>query len=185
MAGSVPIDVFGSNDAGTVLVGTAGSFMTGTYGAIWVQDLGWMLMSEFLHRQGVVEAQDLPIDNPTAISGVGDTIIGGLAGVQFSWLIDLREVYVCEAGQSVATTARRPAEQAPGRGGVRALRVQRLTRWPPSPGGGPDSGRRAGFPRAVLICAGISTARGCARFRGWPRAPRAAPRPVLPRCRRR
>ena len=104
MAGSVPIDVFGSNDAGTVLVGTAGSFMTGTYGAIWVQDLGWMLMSEFLHRQGVVEAQDLPIDNPTAISGVGDTIIGGLAGVQFSWLIDLREVYVCEAGQSVATT---------------------------------------------------------------------------------
>lgn len=104
LVGSVPVDVFGVNDAGTVLVGRAGSFFTGVHGAIWIKDIGWMVMADFLHKQGVIEADATPIDNPLAISGVGDTIMGGLAGVQFSWLIDLHEVYACKNGHSVKTT---------------------------------------------------------------------------------
>jgi hypothetical protein len=96
--------VFGTNDAGTVLVGRAGDFWTGIYGAIYVKDIGWMVMTEFLRKQGVVEASNYPIDNPMGISGDGDTIMGGLAGVQFSWLIDLEQVYVCKSGVSTVTT---------------------------------------------------------------------------------
>ncbi|HET8942805.1 MAG TPA: hypothetical protein VFN13_12555 [Rudaea sp.] len=102
--GVVPVDVFGSNDAGTVLIGRAGSFFTGLYGAIWIKDVGWMLIPDFLHKQGAVEADNVPIDNPIAISGIGNSIMGGLAGASFSWLIDLSQVYVCENGQSVVTT---------------------------------------------------------------------------------
>lgn len=102
--GVVPINVFGINNDATVVVGRGGSFFTGFFGAIWVKDIGWMEMTEFLHKQGVVEAAGTPIDNPLAISGEGDTIMGGLAGVQFSWLIDLEEVYVCKNGVSTATT---------------------------------------------------------------------------------
>lgn len=102
--GVVPVSVFGTNDAGTVLVGRAGDFWTGIYGAIYVKDIGWMVMTEFLRKQGVVEASNYPIDNPMGISGDGDTIMGGLAGVQFSWLIDLEQVYVCKSGVSTVTT---------------------------------------------------------------------------------
>lgn len=102
--GVVPVLVFGSNDAGTVLIGRAGDFFTAFYGAIWIKDIGWMTMTDFLRKQGVVEAETAPIDNPMAISGTGDTIMGGIAGVQYSWLIDLEEVYVCKAGVSTATT---------------------------------------------------------------------------------
>lgn len=102
--GVEPVEVFGINDAGTVLVGRAGSFFTGFYGAIWVKDVGWNVMAKFLHRQGVVEADNTPIDNPIAISGIGDTIMGGIAGAQFSWLIDMHQVYACKNGQSIRTT---------------------------------------------------------------------------------
>lgn len=102
--GVVPVSVFGINDPGTVLVGRGGSFFTGFFGAIWVKDIGWMVVADFLREQGVVEANSTPIDNPIAISGTGDTIMGGLAGVQFSWLIDLNQVFACKNGQSIRTT---------------------------------------------------------------------------------
>lgn len=102
--GVVPVNVFGINDAGTVLVGRGGSFFTGFYGAMWVKDIGWMVMADFLREQGVVEANSTPIDNPIAISGTGDTIMGGLAGVSYTWLIDLNEVYACKNGTSIQTT---------------------------------------------------------------------------------
>ena len=104
MAGSVPVDVFSVNDAGTVMVGRAGSFFTGTYGALWVKDIGWTVVADFLRRQGVVEASSTPIDNPFAVSGVGDTIMGGIAGYSFTWMIDLHQVYACKNGQSIRTT---------------------------------------------------------------------------------
>jgi hypothetical protein len=104
MAGVVPVNVFGVNDAGTVLVGRAGSFFTGLYGAIWIKDIGWMVMTDFLQRQGVIEASNVPIDNPLAISGVGDTIMGGLAGASYTWKIDLHEVFACKNGESIRTT---------------------------------------------------------------------------------
>ena len=99
----MPTNVFGANDAGTVLVGRAGSFRTGIYGAIWIEDLGWMTMTSFLRKQGVVEAQDVQIDNPIALSGAGRVISAGLAGVSMSWLIDVQQAYVCQNGKSVQT----------------------------------------------------------------------------------
>lgn len=98
--GYVPTSVFSSNDEGSVLVGRAGSFRTGIYGAIWIEGLGWMTMTDFLYKQGVVEAQDVPIDNPIALSGSGRDISAGLAGVSMSWLIDAKQVYVCRRGKS-------------------------------------------------------------------------------------
>lgn len=99
----VPLDVFGANDDGTVLVGRAGSFFTGFFGAIWIEGIGWQTISKFLHEQGVVEADAVPFDNPTAISGKGGDIVGGQAGRQFSWLIDADQVFVCHRGRSQAT----------------------------------------------------------------------------------
>lgn len=102
--GAVPVDVFGINDAGTVMVGRAGDFFTGTAGAIWIKDIGWMVINDFLRKQGVIEAANYAIDSPFAISGDSDTIIGGIAGLEFSWLIDLHQIYVCKNGASIATT---------------------------------------------------------------------------------
>jgi hypothetical protein len=102
--GSVPVTVFGVNDAGTVLVGRAGSFFTGLYGAIWIRDIGWMPMTVFLRKQGVVEATNFPIDNPLSISGDGRTFMGGLAGAELSWLVEMSNVYVCRNGVSTPTT---------------------------------------------------------------------------------
>lgn len=101
--GVVPVNIFGENDDGSVLIGRAGSFFTGIYGAIWVEGLGWMTMVDFLHKQGVVEAQNVPIDNPIGINAKGTTIAAGLAGVSATWIIDLDQVYVCQGGQSTLT----------------------------------------------------------------------------------
>jgi len=101
--GNVPTNVFASNDDGSVLVGRAGSFRNGVFGAIWIEDLGWMTMTEFLRRQGVVEAQDVPVDNPIAISASGSEISAGIAGVAMTWLIEADQVYVCKDGKSVMT----------------------------------------------------------------------------------
>lgn len=99
--GYVPTSVFASSADGSVLVGRAGSFRTGVFGAIWIEGVGWMTMTEFLRKQGVVEAQDVQIDNPVALSGSGREISAGIAGVAMSWLIDMEQVYVCQNGQSV------------------------------------------------------------------------------------
>ena len=82
-----------------------GGFFTGFAGGIWIEGLGWMTMEQFLRKQGVVEAETLPVpyDNPTAISASGSEIVGGIAGALFSWMIKAEQVYVCENGQSVLT----------------------------------------------------------------------------------
>ena len=90
-------------DKGDVILGRAGSFFTGFSGGIWIEGLGWMSMTEFLHKQGVVEADDVPYNNPLAVSASGSEIVGGIAGAQFSWMIEADQVYVCENGQSVLT----------------------------------------------------------------------------------
>ena len=35
---------------------------------IWMEDIGWMNWRDFFLKQGVAEAQDLPMDNPISIS---------------------------------------------------------------------------------------------------------------------
>lgn len=101
--GTAPMTVSAVSDKGDIVLGRAGGFFTGFAGGIWIEGLGWMTMQEFLHKQGVVEAEGLPLpfDNPAAISASGSEIVGGIAGLQFSWMIKADQVYVCENGQSV------------------------------------------------------------------------------------
>lgn len=103
MAGAVPVMVFDSSDDGSVLVGRAGSFFTGFSGALWIEGVGWMTLADFLHRQGVVEMDRTPLDNPLSISASGTEMIGGIAGSQFSWYIDIDQVYVCNGGVTQQT----------------------------------------------------------------------------------
>jgi len=96
----LPLDM---NDKGTVIIGRSGSFFTGFTGGIWVEGMGWMGLPEFFNKQGVTEAFDFPMDNPISIDGKGNKLVGGLAGAQMSWYVDMTKVFVCEDGQSVQT----------------------------------------------------------------------------------
>jgi hypothetical protein len=104
LLGPIPVLPTDMNDDGTVIVGRAGSFLLGFAGAIWVEDLGWMGLTNFLRKQGVMEAWDFPMDNPISIDASGDTMVGGLAGATMSWHVDMNEVYVCRNGKSLKTS---------------------------------------------------------------------------------
>jgi hypothetical protein len=101
--GPVPLIPLDMNDEGTVIIGRAGSFFTGFAGGIYVEGLGWMNLADFFRKQGVTEAFDFPMDNPISIDGSGDKLVGGLAGAQFSWHVDMSEVFVCLYGVDIAT----------------------------------------------------------------------------------
>ena len=53
----LPLDM---TDDGSVIVGRAGSFFTGFVGGIWIEGIGWMNFSDFLSKQGVSEAANVP-----------------------------------------------------------------------------------------------------------------------------
>ncbi|HEY8570678.1 matrixin family metalloprotease [Microbulbifer sp.] len=101
--GPVPLTVFDMSDDGRVMVGRAGSFRIGLAGGIWIEGVGWMQFADFLKKQGVVEMDKLPLDNPISISASGKEIVGGLAGASFSWHIDLSQVHVCNGGVTQLT----------------------------------------------------------------------------------
>lgn len=103
LLGHVPMSISSTTDKGDVLLGRAGSFFSGFAGGMWVEGMGWITTREFLRRQGVVEAESVPFENPIAISASGSEIVGGIPGAQFSWLIKADQVYVCQDGNSVLT----------------------------------------------------------------------------------
>ena len=96
----LPLDM---TDDGSVIVGRAGSFFTGFVGGIWIEGIGWMNFNDFLSKQGVPEAANVPFDNPISISASGREIVGGLAGAIFSWHIDIDQLFVCKDGVDVQT----------------------------------------------------------------------------------
>lgn len=124
--GMVPVSLFDMNDAGSVMIGRIGSFQVNVFeGVMWVDGLGWIRMGDFFRKQGVAEAYKLGMDNPIAINGVGNEMVGGLLGVPMSWYVDMRRVYVCEAGQS--TKVDFPATAvAKVKGGARLGRCEHL-----------------------------------------------------------
>ena len=96
----LPLDM---TDDGSVIVGRAGSFFTGFVGGIWLEGIGWMNFDDFLSRQGVTEATNVPFENPISISASGREIVGGIAGATFSWHIDIDQLFVCKDGVDVQT----------------------------------------------------------------------------------
>lgn len=99
--GMVPVSLFDMNDTGSIAIGRIGSFQFNLFeGVMWVDGLGWLKMGEFFRQQGVAEAYKLGMDNPMAINGAGNEMVGGLLGVAMSWYVDMKRVYVCQGGQS-------------------------------------------------------------------------------------
>ena len=76
---------------------------TGFVGGIWLEGIGWMNFNDFLSKQDVSEAANVPFDNPISISASGREIVGGLAGATFSWHIDIDQIFVCKNGQDIQT----------------------------------------------------------------------------------
>jgi len=100
--GLLPVTLFDMNDDGSVMIGRMGSFwMAGFEGVMWVDGLGWVKLGEFFRRQGVAEAYRLGMDNPLSINGAGNEMVGGLVGVSMTWYVDMKQVFVCQNGQSV------------------------------------------------------------------------------------
>jgi len=100
--GGIPMAILDMSDDGSVMLGRSGDFFTGTTGLIWVRDLGWLPIDDFLREQGVVEASDLNFAGITAITATGNKI-AGVAGGLLSWIIDMDQVYVCNNGVSELT----------------------------------------------------------------------------------
>ncbi len=101
--GSIPVLPIDTSDDGSIIAGRRGSFFTGFEGVLWIEDMGWITLKEFFHKQGVVEAKHVPFNNPVALSANGTEMAGGVAGMSFSWIIDMDQVYVCDGGKSVLT----------------------------------------------------------------------------------
>jgi hypothetical protein len=101
LLGPLALTPFDTSDDGSVIVGRGGSFRTGLIGGIWIEDLGWFNLRDFLYEQGVTESFDFPMDNPLSLDGNATKMMGGLAGSQFSWLVEMDQVYVCDGGESV------------------------------------------------------------------------------------
>ncbi|ABZ76547.1 conserved hypothetical protein [Shewanella halifaxensis HAW-EB4] len=101
--GAVPASPFDMNDDGSVIIARAGDFWAGFVGAIYIDTIGWMPLTEFFGKQGVMEAENAYMNNPLSISGSGSEMVGGIAGVNMSYHVNMDQVYVCEDGQSVKT----------------------------------------------------------------------------------
>jgi hypothetical protein len=100
--GFLPVSLFDMNDDGSVMIGRTGSFwMAGFDGVMWVDGLGWIKLSDFFRRQGVAEAYRLGMSNPLSVNGAGNEMVGGLVGVSMTWYVDMKQVFVCQNGQSV------------------------------------------------------------------------------------
>jgi hypothetical protein len=72
-------------------------------GGLRIEGIGSLNLRDCFFEQGVAEAFDLSMVKPIAISASGTEMVGGLAGVQTSWLVDMDPVHVCRDGRSIQT----------------------------------------------------------------------------------
>lgn len=98
--GVIPMQINDTSDDGRVMVGRAGSWNTGSFeGVMYLDGLGWIKLSDFFRKQGVAEAYRYGLQNPIAVNAAGDEMIGGLLGVNQTWYVDMKNVFVCENGR--------------------------------------------------------------------------------------
>jgi len=98
--GTIPMLPLDASDDGSVFLSRMGSFQTGFLEAwIHIDDIGWMSLKDFFHKQGVVEAAHWDFNNPVALDGSGSRWVGGTVGIPMAWKVDADQVYVCEKGK--------------------------------------------------------------------------------------
>ncbi|MFH7043739.1 hypothetical protein ABT392_15670 [Paucibacter sp. JuS9] len=95
--GVIPMQLNDLSDDGKVIVGRAGSWLYGSFeGVMYLDGLGWIKLSDFFRKQGVAEAYRYGLQNPISVNAAGDEMIGGLMGVNQTWYVDMKNVFVCD-----------------------------------------------------------------------------------------
>lgn len=98
--GPIPIIASDISDDGKVLIAQAGVWFSGLHGMLWIEDLGWIKMSDFFRTQGVAEAYRYGLDAPGSINGAGNEMVGGIPGYPLTWYVDMKKAFVCKWGRS-------------------------------------------------------------------------------------
>ena len=62
-----------------------------------------MTWTRFFAKQGVMEAANVPFSDPIGISANGSELVGGPAGADAAYYVNINQVYVCQNGASVQT----------------------------------------------------------------------------------
>ena len=98
--GAVPVQVADISDDGKVMIGSAGLWFSGLRGVLWLEDIGWIQLSDFFRTQGVAEAYRYGLDGPGSMNAAGNEIVGGIPGYPMSWYVDMKKAFVCKHGNS-------------------------------------------------------------------------------------
>jgi hypothetical protein len=102
--GSIPVFANDISDDGKVMVARVGSFFeSGMHGMLWLEDLGWIKLTDFFRTQGVAEAYRFGLDGPGSVNGKGNLMVGGIPGYPLTWYVDMKRAFVCKRGRSIET----------------------------------------------------------------------------------
>ncbi|MBT9459659.1 MAG: hypothetical protein IV097_23790 [Burkholderiaceae bacterium] len=94
--GPVPISSSDISDDGRVLIAQAGNWYSGIHGMLWIEDIGWIKLSDFFRTQGVAEAYRYGMDGTASINGRGNEMVGGIPGYPLTWYVDMKKAFVCK-----------------------------------------------------------------------------------------
>ncbi|MEJ6007665.1 hypothetical protein WG899_19115 [Paucibacter sp. AS339] len=102
--GPIPVVANDISDDGRVMIARAGTFWeSGMHGMLWLEDLGWIKLTDFFRTQGVAEAYRFGLDGPASLNGRGTELVGGIPGYPLTWYVDMKKAFVCRHGNSVET----------------------------------------------------------------------------------
>lgn len=104
MFGPIPISASDISDDGKVLLAQAGDWMSGIHGMLWIEDIGWIKLSDFFRTQGVAEAYRYGLNGTASINGAGNEMVGGIPGTPVTWYVDMKKAFVCKHGNSQETS---------------------------------------------------------------------------------
>ncbi|WP_338593243.1 hypothetical protein VXM60_09795 [Shewanella khirikhana] len=98
LVGVPPMVLLDATDDLSMISVRAGGFFTGFMGGLYIDGMGWISLEQFFGKQGVVEASQITMDNPFALSANGSEMMGGLAGATITFAVDQNKAFVCDNG---------------------------------------------------------------------------------------
>jgi hypothetical protein len=101
---AIPVSASDFSDDGKVLIAKAGAWFSGIHGMLWMEELGWIKLSDFFSKQGVAEAYRYGLDATGSINGKGNEMVGGIPGHPLTWYVDMKKAFVCKRGRSEEVT---------------------------------------------------------------------------------